>query len=155
MTNGAQSQGPAAANRTLSMSNSTGSMEYPQDIDVNDVHNPNGMMRPDGEGPESDTDQVAQSLGVLKVYDNKSMYFGEAHWATVLQDVCMSLSAALFSSNNTSRLLRSRIILQSIRNSSKNRHRKFKRSSQTKLFRNHKAQRFCLVESIHPSSRSC
>ncbi|KAL9003751.1 MAG: hypothetical protein Q9188_003391 [Gyalolechia gomerana] len=86
MTNGAQSQGPAEASRTLSMSNSTGSMDYPQDIDVNGVHNPNGMMRPDGEGPESDTDQVAQSLGVLKVYDNKSMYFGEAHWATVLHD---------------------------------------------------------------------
>lgn len=91
MTNGAQSQGPAAASRTLSMSNSTGSMEYPPDYDVDGVNNQNGMMRPDGEGPDSDTDQVAQSLGVLKVYDNKSMYFGEAHWAAILQDVYISL----------------------------------------------------------------
>lgn len=90
MTNGAQSAGPAAASRSLSMSASTGSMEYPPDIDVDGVnHHPNGMMRsPDGEGPESETDQVAQSMGVLKVYDNKSMYFGEAHWAAILQDVC-------------------------------------------------------------------
>ncbi|KAL8648245.1 MAG: hypothetical protein Q9210_005107 [Variospora velana] len=88
MTNGHQSAGPAAANRSLSMSNSTGSMEYPPDIDVDGVNNhANGMLRPDGEGPESETDQVAQSMGVLKVYDNRSMYFGEAHWAAILQDI--------------------------------------------------------------------
>lgn len=88
MTNGAQSAGPAAADRTLSMSASTGSMEYPQDVEVDDLNNHNGMMRPDGEEAESETDQVAQSLGVLKVMDNnKSMYFGEAHWAAILTDV--------------------------------------------------------------------
>ncbi|KAL9009989.1 MAG: hypothetical protein Q9173_005028 [Seirophora scorigena] len=89
MTNGAQSAGPAAANRSLSLGASTASMEYPPDIDVDGGnHHANGMMRsPDGEGPESETDQVAQSMGVLKVYDNKSMYFGEAHWAAILQDI--------------------------------------------------------------------
>ncbi|KAL8730636.1 MAG: hypothetical protein Q9166_003949 [cf. Caloplaca sp. 2 TL-2023] len=88
MTNGAQSAGPAAADRTLSMSASTGSVEYPQDVEVDGVNNPNGMMRPDGEEGESETDQVAQSLGVLKVMDNnKSMYFGEAHWAAILTDI--------------------------------------------------------------------
>ncbi|KAI4144699.1 MAG: hypothetical protein L6R39_004069 [Caloplaca ligustica] len=87
MTNGAQSAGPAAANRSLSMSESTGSMGYPPNFDVDGVSNGNGMLRPDGEGPESETDQMAQSMGVLKVYDNKSMYFGEAHWAAILQDI--------------------------------------------------------------------
>ncbi|KAL8909983.1 MAG: hypothetical protein Q9171_004716 [Xanthocarpia ochracea] len=88
MTNGAQSAGPAAADRTLSMSASTGSMEYPQNVEVDDVNNLNGMLRPDGEEAESETDQVAQSLGVLKVMDNnKSMYFGEAHWAAILTDI--------------------------------------------------------------------
>lgn len=87
MTNGAQSAGPAAASRSLSMSASTGSMEYPPDMGVDGVNNQNGMMRPDGEEGESETDQVAQSLGILKVFDNKSMYFGDAHWATILQDV--------------------------------------------------------------------
>lgn len=88
MTNGAQSAGPAAASRSLSMSASTGSMEYPPDIGVNGVNNQHGMMRPDGEEGESETDQVAQSLGVLKVFDNKAMYYGDAHWATILHDVC-------------------------------------------------------------------
>lgn len=129
MTNGAQSQGPAEASRTLSMSNSTGSMDYPQDIDVNGVHNPNGMMRPGGEGPESDTDQVAQSLGVLKVYDNKSMYFGEAHWATVLHDVCTTLAVSLSSAHDTLRSPKSKTILRSIRSNLKNKHREFKPSS--------------------------
>ncbi|KAL9035545.1 MAG: hypothetical protein Q9180_004808 [Flavoplaca navasiana] len=88
MTNGAQSAGPAAADRALSMSASTGSMEYPQNAEVDGLNNQNGMMRPDGEEAESETDQVAQSLGVLKVMDNnKSMYFGEAHWAAVLTDI--------------------------------------------------------------------
>ncbi|KAL8761348.1 MAG: hypothetical protein Q9184_002512 [Pyrenodesmia sp. 2 TL-2023] len=87
MTNGAQSAGPAAASRSLSMSASTGSMEYPPDMGVDGVNNQNGMMRPDGEEGESETDQVAQSLGILKVFDNKSMYFGDAHWATILQDI--------------------------------------------------------------------
>ena len=88
MTNGAQSSGPAAANRTLSMTNSTGSMDQSSIIDIDEGDSRNSSMyRPDGEEAESETDQMAQSLGVLKVYDNKPLYFGEAHWATVLQDV--------------------------------------------------------------------
>ncbi|KAL8632097.1 hypothetical protein Q9189_002121 [Teloschistes chrysophthalmus] len=88
MTNGSQSVGPAAANRTLSMSTSTGDMEYPQDVEIDGVDSRNSsMLRPDGEEAESETEQVAQSFGVMKVFDNKSLYFGEAHWAAVLQDI--------------------------------------------------------------------
>ena len=84
MTNGPQAAGPTAANRALSMSNSTGSTaEYPQDIDVDN----DDMIKEENEEFESETDQVAKSLGVLKVFDNKSMYFGDAHWAAILNEI--------------------------------------------------------------------
>ena len=87
MTNGAQSSGPAAASRALSMSASTGSMEYPQDIEISGMNGASGLVKPEGEEAESETDQVASSLGVLKVDNNKSLYFGEVHWASILSDV--------------------------------------------------------------------
>ena len=71
------------------MSNSTGSMEYPQDVDVDVDGNDeiNGVVKGEGEEAESETDRVAQSLGIMKVMDNKSMYYGDAHWATILGDI--------------------------------------------------------------------
>ena len=93
MTNGAQSAGPAAAQRALSMSGSSSGLSYPQDVDIDGdmAGSRNGQMKADGEEGESETDQVAQSLGVMKVDNTKSMYFGEAHWATILKDVCRPL----------------------------------------------------------------
>lgn len=79
MTNGSQSTGPAAAQRALSMQSSPGSMEYSQDVEVDESRGP--------VGEDSDTDQVAQSLGVMRVDNNKSMYYGDAHWAAILSDV--------------------------------------------------------------------
>ena len=87
MTNGSQSAGVAAATRALSMSNSTGSMEYPQDVDIDGNNEINGHVKGEGEEVESETDRVAQSLGIMKVMDNKSLYYGDAHWATVLSDI--------------------------------------------------------------------
>lgn len=86
MTNGSQSPGATAATRALSMSTSTGSMDYPQDVDIEAQEN--GTNKGGGEEVESETDQVSQSLGMMKVDNNKSMYFGEAHWATIMNDVC-------------------------------------------------------------------
>ena len=88
MTNGSQSAGPAAAQRALSLNSSSGSMEYPQDVDVDidGEYEDNGVVRGSGED-ESETDQVVQSLGVMKVDNNKSMYYGEAHWAAILHDI--------------------------------------------------------------------
>lgn len=83
MTNGSQSAGPTAATRALSMSTST---DYPQDVDVEAQGD--GTNKGGGEEVESETDQVSQSLGMMKVDNNKSMYFGEAHWATIMNDVC-------------------------------------------------------------------
>ena len=89
MTNGAHSAGPAAAQRALSMSESGSSLSYPPDMerDGDFGNSPNGPVKMDGEEGESETDQVAQSLGVMKVDNTKSMYFGESHWAAILKDV--------------------------------------------------------------------
>lgn len=142
MTNGAQSAGPAAADRTLSMSASTGSMEYPQDVEVDDLNNHNGMMRPDGEEAESETDQVAQSLGVLKVMDNnKSMYFGEAHWAAILTDVSnLRKGSMIFDigrgpAYQISRLPKSRTISMSTRSNWRSKHRRYKHRRRTTISR--------------------
>ena len=87
MTNGAQSAGAAAASRTLSMSNSTGSLEYPHEVEVDPEAQKYSTSRGEGEDVESETDQVSQSLGMMKVFNNQSTYYGDAHWATILSDV--------------------------------------------------------------------
>lgn len=83
MTNGAQSAGPAAAAAALSARGSTGSAEFPQDLDAED----DDMIKEEGEDAESETDQVARSFGVMRVDNNRSMYVGEAHWVAILSDV--------------------------------------------------------------------
>ncbi|MCJ1434706.1 hypothetical protein MMC27_004075 [Xylographa pallens] len=85
MTNGAQSAGPAAATRALSSSTSSGSKGFSPHFDNNEDE----MVKDeDGEEEgESETDRVAQSLGVLHVHSNKSLYVGEAHWASILNDI--------------------------------------------------------------------
>ena len=87
MTNGAQSAGPAAATRALSLNSNSGPLEYPQDIDIGvDGEEEDGI--PKGSGTEeSETDQMVQSLGVMRVDNNKSMYYGDAHWAAILHDI--------------------------------------------------------------------
>lgn len=80
MTNGAQSAGPAAAAAALSASASNGSVEY---IDAED----DDMIKEEGEGGESETEQVARSFGVMRVDNEKSMYVGDAHWVAILSDV--------------------------------------------------------------------
>ena len=83
MTNGAQSAGPKAAARALSMSVTSSSQEYQYNGNDHDDE----MARDEDEEVESDTEQVAKSLGVLRVMDNKSMYVGDAHWAAILNDI--------------------------------------------------------------------
>lgn len=50
----------------------------------------------DGESYESDTEQVTKSLGVMKVAsENNAYYFSDAHWLSVLGDVCLSARNSL------------------------------------------------------------
>jgi hypothetical protein len=76
MTNGTQSDGPAAAMAAISGESTAGSTGLSNEIELDD-----------DEGPESDTEQVTKSFGVMKVDNNKSYYISEAHWASVLHDV--------------------------------------------------------------------
>ncbi|GAA89263.1 C6 transcription factor [Aspergillus luchuensis IFO 4308] len=80
MTNGSQAGGPAAALAAISgNSSSTGSVPNTGDVDIEDDA-PNAPE-------ESDTEQVTKSFGIMKVDNNKSWYFSEAHWATVMHDI--------------------------------------------------------------------
>jgi hypothetical protein len=79
MTNGSQSEGPAAAMAAISgTSSSAGSGQHGIDLEVDDD-------TPIQE--ESDTEQVTKSFGIMKVDNNKSYYISDAHWASVLSEV--------------------------------------------------------------------
>jgi hypothetical protein len=84
MSNGAGSAGPGAAAAFLSAaaSTSTGSAEYPHDLDEED-----NMIKEEGEGEESDVEQVRKSFGFMKVDKNHSFYVADSHWVAILSDV--------------------------------------------------------------------
>lgn len=88
MTNGSQSAGPVVATQALSMSSTTLSPDDVQDDHIKATDEGQTMSRGDRDEVESETDQVSQSLGLMKVQNNQSTYFGDAHWATILSDVC-------------------------------------------------------------------
>ncbi|KAL4802991.1 fungal-specific transcription factor domain-containing protein [Aspergillus unguis] len=80
MTNGSQSEGPAAAMAAISGTNSTtGSAPHDHDLEIDD------------DGPiqeESETEQVTKSFGIMKVdNNNRSYYISDAHWASVLSEI--------------------------------------------------------------------
>ncbi|OGE51031.1 hypothetical protein PENARI_c015G03127 [Penicillium arizonense] len=78
MTNGSQSAGPAAALAAISGEGSAGSTGPSHDLDIDE----------DGMGPEeSDTEQVTKSFGIMKMDNNKTYYMGNAHWASILNDI--------------------------------------------------------------------
>ena len=94
MTNGSQSAGPAAAAQVLSAGVSSigsGSLGPNLDNELDD----SGMMDDDpdadidGQEPESETDGVTKSFGILKVdaEKQKTFYVGEAHWAALLNEI--------------------------------------------------------------------
>ena len=82
MTNGPQSADSSAA--TTAVAEGTGSTEAEL---PNSAIDGDGTAQDDADADESDVDRVTNSLGILKVDANKSMYFGESHWALVLGDV--------------------------------------------------------------------
>jgi hypothetical protein len=90
MTNGSQAVGPAAAAQALSAGESSigsGSLGPNLDNELDD----SGMMDDDvdGQEPESETDGVTKSFGILKVdaERQKTFYVGEAHWAVLLNEI--------------------------------------------------------------------
>ena len=94
MTNGPQSAGPAAAAAAVSRSQSDSAGSLALDLGEED----DDMIKEEEEGDEdSDVDNVANSLGVLKVDPDKgkSHYFGDSHWHMVLKDVSSALASKL------------------------------------------------------------
>ena len=94
MTNGPQSAGPTAAAAAVSrsQSDSVGSMAPDMGEEEDD-----DMIKEEDEDEDSDVDNVANSLGVLKVDPDKgkSQYFGDSHWHLVLKDVSSALALKL------------------------------------------------------------
>ncbi|OQV09403.1 Fungal Zn2-Cys6 binuclear cluster domain-containing protein [Cladophialophora immunda] len=89
MTNGSQAAGPAAAAQALSAGSSTmesGSLGPNLD---NELEESAMMDDADGQEPESETDGVTKSFGILKVdaEKQKTFYIGEAHWAALLNEI--------------------------------------------------------------------
>ena len=85
ITNGSQSAGPqsagsAAAAMNLSASVSDGSVEQAIDLAA-----PESIREEDGD--ESEVDQVAKSIGVMKIRNNRAIFASEAHWYAILGEV--------------------------------------------------------------------
>lgn len=83
MTNGPQSAGPSAAAAAIAGSISSGS---------NDNAFPASAQEsiPEEDGEESEVEQVAKSIGVMKVDNSgKSMFASEAHWYAILGEVSL------------------------------------------------------------------
>ncbi|KAL2444480.1 Zn(2)-C6 fungal-type transcription factor mpsB [Exophiala dermatitidis] len=88
MTNGPQAAGPAAAAQALSSSTSNiGSGSLGPNLD--DPDESTMMNDADAQEPESETDGVTKSFGILKVdaERQKTFYVGEAHWAALLNEI--------------------------------------------------------------------
>ncbi|KAL1302497.1 hypothetical protein AAFC00_002887 [Neodothiora populina] len=83
MTNGHQSAGPTAAHaaitssRSDSLANSSATSFMPSD--------PNSIREVEGE--DSDVNDVAQGLGIMKVDNGKAMFASDSHWYAILADI--------------------------------------------------------------------
>lgn len=84
MNNGPQAPGMAEAQAALGQarSKSMGSISANNSMDTDGE----SMMR-DGEGDDSDVNDVSQRIGFMKVADGKAWYASDAHWYTILADV--------------------------------------------------------------------
>lgn len=148
MTNGSQAGGPAAALAAISgNSSSTGSVPHTGDVDIEDDA-PNAPE-------ESDTEQVTKSFGIMKVDNNKSWYFSEAHWATVMHDVRLSYSqpASIVMLMVLSRSRKSAISSRRTKNSTRNKPRNWRQRSCLPMFQ---ALHYCLeLQSRLAEQKSC
>ncbi|KAI9813740.1 MAG: hypothetical protein M1826_002385 [Phylliscum demangeonii] len=82
MTSGAPPAGPAVAGSALATDDGSRSADIDHDPAEED-----GMAKDEQGEDESDVDRVTNSLGIMKVEANKSLYFGDSHWATILSDI--------------------------------------------------------------------
>lgn len=89
MTNGTQSAGPTAATAAVaglgpnSGSSLSGSSPRFQ-LDMESVRE----EEEDGEDDDSEVDTVSKSMGVMKMDSGRIIYASEAHWYSILAEVC-------------------------------------------------------------------
>jgi hypothetical protein len=89
MTNGPQSAGPKAAAAVLAEAQSgaassvSGSSSFPVDTEDTTVHDDMDF----GDEQDAEVEDVAKSIGVMKVDGEKSIYISEAHWYSILAEV--------------------------------------------------------------------
>jgi hypothetical protein len=88
MTNGPQAAGPAAAAAALSQAHSASSVSGSSSFPVNTEGTPQDDMDYDEDDP--DVTDVAKSIGVMKMDGEKALYISEAHWYSLLAEVCCS-----------------------------------------------------------------
>lgn len=89
MTNGPQSAGPTAAHAAIANSLSNGSVEHPYDLAAP------SSIKEDDDAEESEVEQVAKSIGVMKVDNNRAIFASEAHWYAILGEVCLLVIAVI------------------------------------------------------------
>lgn len=82
MTNGAQSAGPVAAQAAIAHSLSGSTLDS-----ISHPHDGPESIPEDDEGDESEVEQVAKSIGVMKMDNNKTIFASEAHWYAILGEV--------------------------------------------------------------------
>lgn len=81
MTNGAQSAGPSAAAAAIAGSISSGSNDNAYVASARE-------SIPEEDGEESEVEQVAKSIGIMKVDNSgKALFASEAHWYAILGEV--------------------------------------------------------------------
>jgi len=85
MTNGAQSAGPTAAAAAIAGA-STGSISGSSSSAPIDLQQ-DEMIKEEYEGEDSEVDQVAKSIGVMKVDNNRAIFASEAHWYAILGEI--------------------------------------------------------------------
>lgn len=115
MTNGPNAAGPTAAQAALSGSISGSSAENPLETTA-----PESIKEEMGREEESDVEQVAKSIGVMKMDNNKTIFASEAHWYAILGEVRLEFPPNKIRARLTRcRLPRSRTISASTRSSTK------------------------------------
>lgn len=95
MTNGAQAPGAGAAQAAIqsSRSNSLSTSADQRSLDVDEED----MIKEDVEGEDSDVNEVANGIGLIKVDNGKTFFASDAHWYAILHDVsrsCLPLQIA-------------------------------------------------------------
>lgn len=90
MNNGGQVTGPAAAVAAMSGSRSAGS------TDLASPQMQDDEMQGRNRDEDSEVERVSNSIGVMKVQNDRHFFVSEAHWFAILSDVSCTM---LFTAN--------------------------------------------------------